>query len=304
MEIPNDLKRLYKHWQWHTQRPSNNIDVHLNQSILDKIYPFMSERMSIWNKRQAAITPPYTSDPVLSKFRFCNIYRELDKQTIELHSLLKKFEDDFDIWLLNALFCRMLCSTVTLSKVGFLNYDPINNKQVIDRLLALPRPKYGVAYIFPISLIGKAGYENRENFFSDYLPQKSKSCANVIRNFDKKSVVEALENILPTFGLNFRFHWTEVLIDVAYQYPQYIDLFKSFPIGPGSLPTMLRLSTTISPEDVCLHLITEEVKAFPYLTYEGAGVWLSAESWEGIGCEFRKYTNLSSGSGRRRLFKI
>ncbi len=39
------------------------------------------------------------------------------------------------------------------------------------------------------------------------------------------------------------------------------------------------------------------------LTYKNEPIILSAENWEGIGCEFRKYTNLKAGNGRKRLYK-
>jgi hypothetical protein len=38
------------------------------------------------------------------------------------------------------------------------------------------------------------------------------------------------------------------------------------------------------------------------LTYNHKPVYLSAENWEGIGCEFRKYTNLKNGTGRKKLY--
>jgi hypothetical protein len=36
--------------------------------------------------------------------------------------------------------------------------------------------------------------------------------------------------------------------------------------------------------------------------YNGKELPLSSENWEGIGCEFRKYTNLLIGKGRKRYF--
>jgi hypothetical protein len=303
MEIPDNLKKLYKHWKFHTQKPNIKTGVALNQEVLIDMYPFISERMRIWEKRQVNESPPYTKDVILANYRFCNIYRELDRQTIELHSQLKQLENNFDLWLLNVLFYRMVCKPETISKVGLLTYDSKNNEEVKDKLLNLERPKYGVAYIFPISLVKKVDCANREEFFCDYLPKVTKQCANIIEKLDKSSVVSALEKVLPAFGLNFKFHWTEVLIDVAYQYPQYIDLYNEFPIGPGSIPTMLRLNNLEQPEKTCQSLVGVEIPDFPYLTYEGKTVWLSGENWEGIGCEFRKYTNLLTGVGRKRIYK-
>lgn len=303
MEIPDNLKHLYKHWKFHTVKPETGRQLICNEELLQQVCKVVTERMNIWERKQQVQQPPFTEDPILAKYRFCNIYRELDKQTIEIHTQLKSLEGDFDMWLLNVIFNRMVCNPNTVSKVGFLNNDENNNRTVNKKLINLPSPKYGVAYIFPISLVSKVGLNSREEFFSFFLPKVIGQCADVIKNFKRVSVIEALEKILPVFRLNFKFHWTEVLIDVAYQYPQYIDLFKEFPIGPGSIPTMKRLNPDRDPIKTNMSLTSVFIPEFHYLTYEGNPIWLSAENWEGIGCEFRKYSNLVSGNGRKRLFK-
>ncbi|HPN67161.1 MAG TPA: hypothetical protein PLZ62_00715 [bacterium] len=117
--------------------------------------------------------------------------------------------------------------------------------------------------------------------------------------FENVTVNNGLQKILSEFGLNFRFHWTEMLIDVAYQYPTMIDLFRDFYIGPGAKPTLHRLSKSPNILD---QLVGIKLKHFPYLQYDGKPVYLSAENWEGIVCEFRKYTNLKNGEGRIRLY--
>ena len=44
-------------------------------------YAFARERYSIYLKREAGLPPPWTVDPILQKYRFCNIFREDDKTT-------------------------------------------------------------------------------------------------------------------------------------------------------------------------------------------------------------------------------
>ncbi len=303
MEIPDDLKHLYKHWIKHTKKPMTSIHVDLDEETLLQMYTLIKERMKIWEKRQQNQKPPYANDTVLSTYRFCNVYRELDRQTIEIHTLLKDLEEDFELWLLNVIFCRMVCNPKTVMDVGLLSFDENNNRKVYKNLINHSKPKYGVAYIFPISLVTKVGLKTREEFFCFYLPKVTKQCVSLIKNFRDYSVIEGLEKILPVFGLNFKFHWTEILIDTAYQYPQYINLFKEFPIGPGSIPTMKKLSSTANPVKVAVFLTATVVPDFPYLTYDGKPVYLSAENWEGIGCEFRKYSNLVTGEGRKRIYR-
>jgi len=304
MEIPDNLKSLYKHWEKHTLGPTvPKKHIQLNGKVLSEIKEFAIARQLIWEKKTEGSGWPYTNDKVLQNYKFCNIYRELDRQTIQIHTLLKNYENDLDLWLLNVLFCRLICNTTTVNKVGLLSYSTKHNHTVYKKLQSLPKPKYGSAYIFPVSLIMKTKYPTREEFFCKYLPKVTRECAKIIKSFKNKGVLEALEVILPTFGFNLKFHWTESLIDVAYQFPEYINLYKKFPIGPGSLPTMKLLSKESSPENTCLALMQIPFPQFPYLTYNKKNVNLSSENWEGIGCEYRKYTNLKKGTGRKRLYK-
>lgn len=301
MEVPTELKALYKHWQYHTDNETE-VKVTVNRQLLIKVQQFAVERQKIWERKTKGAKPPLTNDDILQNYRFCNIYRELDSQTIKIHSALKGFESNFEVWLLNVLFSRLICNSDTVNKIGFLSYDTTKNSVVYKKLKSLPRPKYGSAYIFPVSLIMKSDWPTREEFFCKYLPKVGKKCAEIICSFKRLGVSEALDNILPVFGFNLRFHWTEVLIDTAYQFPNYIDLSKRFPVGPGSAPTMKLLSPTTNPEETCLTLSRLPFDNFPSLTYNEASVLLSAENWEGIGCEYRKYSNLKKGRGRKRLY--
>lgn len=302
MEIPQDLKNLYKHWNFHTTVvPEKTRSEILDNDLLRDIVNFASERMRVWEKKTSNSIQPFTQDSILRDFRFCNIYRELDRQTIQIHKLLKPLENDFELWLLNLAFNRFLCKPETFEKVGFLNFEEKNNLKVVQNLLELSSPKYGSAYVFPISVIQRSEFDTREKFFTMYLPKIIPRIAKELKQTKSSGVKETLDEILPVFGFKFKFHWTEILIDVAYQFPSIINLYKKFPLGPGSIPTIKRLST-LHPEETLLELIQLEFQDFPYLEYEGKRVCLSAENWEGIGCEFRKYTNLLNKTGRRRLY--
>lgn len=301
MVIPTYLRTTYKHWEFHTKQQTNG-GVQLDRDVISEVKEFAIERQKIWERKTRKQKFPFTTDTALQSYRFCNIYRELDSQTIQIHSTLKVLENSFEVWLLNVLFQRLICNPDTVGKVGLLSYDDKKNNIVYKKLKNLPRPKYGSAYIFPVSLIMKTNYPTREKFFCKYLPKVVKKCAEEIKSFQRQGVSEAIEQVLPIFGFNLKFHWTEVLIDVAYQFPDLIDLFKRFPIGPGSKPTMKMLSLSTNPEETCLALTRIEFDDFPYLKFNGKPVYLSAENWEGIGCEYRKYSNLKKGKGRRRLY--
>lgn len=299
MELPDTLKKLYRHWDGHVSsgnKASSKIEI---PEALDW---FIKERISIWEKKTRGEDGPYTTDQILSTYRFCNIFREFDKQTIEFHTLLNPFRDDFPLWLLNMFYFRMVARTETVRTVGMLSFDEEKNKELYGRLMNLPRPRFGTPYVFPISTIQRSVTPTREKFIAEYLPNGMSKMAKEISSWKKLSVYEGVEKLLPLFGFNLSFLWTEVLIDVAYQYPDYIDLFKRFPIGPGSLPTFRALNK----EGVEHSLFAEKLGSARIptsITYNGIPLVLSAENWEGIGCEFRKYNNLKAGKGRKRIYR-
>ncbi len=303
MEIPEELQKLYSHWEKHSNfkidKPHNSI---IDFSLLSQIELFISERMYVWEKKISNSPKPFTSDQILSNYRFCNIYRELDKQTITIHKDISNLKSNFDLWLLNLAFHRFVCRPETISEVGHLSFDDSNNRKVFDNLSKHSRPKYGTAYIFPISTIQRSKYTTREEFFCFYLPLVIPEISELLQSFENKTVNSSLKEILPLFKFNLKFHWTEILIDVAYQFPELINLFEDFHVGPGAIPTLQRLVKSNDINSGLNELPNIELKSFPYLTLNDRKVPLSAENWEGIGCEFRKYTNLKKGAGRKRRF--
>lgn len=302
MEIPDNLKHLYRHWDFHTKTAGSkrSIPEFEDKVLFNKISWFISERMHIWKKKTAGEKPPFTKDAIFSQYRFCNILREFDRQTIEFHTLLNPLREDFPLWLLNMFYFRMVARTETVKNIGFLSFDEVENKKFYKKIIHSPRPRFGTPYVFPISVIQKSNTPTRELFIARYLPSVIKGIAGEITRWNRKSVYDGVASIIPLFKYSLYFLWTEVLIDVAYQFPEYVDLFERFPIGPGSLPTMHKINDAKDPTLLVQGLASLEMDI--HLVYNGKPIRLSAENWEGIGCEFRKYTHLKEGKGRRRLF--
>ncbi len=304
MELPDELKNLYRHWNKHISKSTNKAqltDVIHDQRLSQDVSYFITERMSIWSRRNVGKPALYTQDPILSQFRFCNILRELDKQTIEYHQLLLPLRDDFALWLLNMFYARMVARPDTVRNVGLLSFDMAENERILRNLRQHAKPVYGTPYVFPVSTILRSATPTREEFITRHLPSVMAQVANEISSWDQESVLTGVSKILPVFGFNHEFLWTEVLIDVAYQYPDKVDLFAPFPIGPGAAPTLRRISQTKDPSNVVYNLGQLQISSGLY--YGETPVVLSAENWEGVCCEFRKYTNLSNGKGRRRIYR-
>jgi len=291
MELPSHLKELYRHWNFHVVSGPNNDDdktvdkasdkavedIFEDKSLFDGISSFVKERISIWKKKTSGEDAPYTQDEILSTYRFCNIFREFDRQTIEFHELLNPIRDNFPLWLLNIFYFRLVARTETVREVGLLSFDLLKNKSFYERLMKSKRPRFGTPYVFPVSVIMKSKTPTRELFIANYLPSIMETLAVEIFTWEKKSVYDGVQIITSLFGYNLNFLWTEVLIDVAYQFPEKINLFGRFPIGPGSMPTMNRIDSKKDPS-----LLVEEISKLGFntgITFDDKPLRLSAENW-------------------------
>lgn len=303
MEIPPHIQKIYRHWDNHIQQTitvTKIEDIFTNEELAHEMRWFIDERITIWEKKVSGKSEPFTEDPILSTYRFCNILRELDKQTLYFHTLLNPLRDNFPLWLLNMFYCRMVARPETIEYAGLLSFNNEENHKVFEKLSNSPRPRYGTPYVFPVSTIMKSKTPTRELFITKHIPSVVEKVAQEICSWHKESVSTGVEKLLPLFGFNHSFLWTEVLIDTAYQYPEYIDLYAQFPIGPGSLPSMKRINNTFTPSVLAEKLAGLGIAT--KLTINNSPIYLSAENWEGIGCEFRKYTNLKNGKGRKRIY--
>jgi hypothetical protein len=99
MELPSNLKTLYRHWNLHLEikSPEKVNFLFKDQKLFQEISWFIKERNGIWKAKTSGDSLPYTKDPILSTYRFCNIFREFDRQTIEFHTLLNPLRSDFSL---------------------------------------------------------------------------------------------------------------------------------------------------------------------------------------------------------------
>lgn len=86
---------------------------------------FIIARHSIWIARQDGKPKPWTDDPILQRYRFCNIYRELDTVTEWIADNWREPNKEHeDLWFAMAV-ARWVNWPDTLAEIGFpLPWDP------------------------------------------------------------------------------------------------------------------------------------------------------------------------------------
>lgn len=70
----------------------------------DAFFAFARERHSIYLRRQAGQARPWTTDPILQKYSFTNVFRELDRTTVWWRAVSDTMRDKPEVLLATVLF--------------------------------------------------------------------------------------------------------------------------------------------------------------------------------------------------------
>jgi 5-hmdU DNA kinase, helical domain len=92
-----------------------------------RLFAFIRERHTIYVKRQEHMKPPWTKDPILGKYRFCNVYRNLDRVTAWIHdNWCKPNQNDPDLWFAMCV-ARLFNLPESLQVIGYpVPFDIVN----------------------------------------------------------------------------------------------------------------------------------------------------------------------------------
>jgi hypothetical protein len=128
---------------------------------VDDLMAFATERHRVYLRRAEGGPPPYTDDKILRKFRFCNIYRELDTVTRWLaESWREPHADDPDLWFAFVV-ARHMNNIPFLEGMGGppLPWEPERFKRYAEGRRVRGEQTFGAAYMIGTRHVGsKADY--------------------------------------------------------------------------------------------------------------------------------------------------
>lgn len=81
-----------------------------------KFWYWINERHNIYLRRQAGESAPWTDDPILQKYRFCNVFRELDRVTCWIRNHWRRRHRN--TWFAMCI-ARQINWPPTLGRIGF-----------------------------------------------------------------------------------------------------------------------------------------------------------------------------------------
>ncbi len=131
-----------------------------------ELFKFIQERHTIFTRRLAGQAKPWTKDPILQSYRFCNIYRENDTVTQWIAvNWREPFYSDPDLWFAMVV-ARLInwpesLAAIKMFKAGKVSWDPGQFAKALCRRKDAGEKVFTGAYMIhagPDAGMGKAGY--------------------------------------------------------------------------------------------------------------------------------------------------
>lgn len=284
---------------------------------ITRFHKFMQERHAIYLRRKDGYHFPWTKDPILQKYKFTNVYRELDRVTIWIDEFIRKpFAYNENLWFMLCI-ARQINHPETLHELittkgafPIKQWNPEKMRQVMLDRQARGEKVYTGAYIIN-AMLGK---------YAGTVPSdKAYMTTHIVLDSvwqDRKTIKESLwENTLEATHKALMGHhgWGgfmayEVVSDL--RHTNYLNRAKDIRTwahaGPGAKRGLNRIFEREVRKGLSNKQALEEMRQL--LTVVGS-LWehsprLEMREIEHSLCEFDKYERVRLGEGKpRSLFQ-
>lgn len=271
------------------------------QEIYDLYWYFAFERQNIFLKKKGGLLPPWTDDPILRSYKFCNSYRVNDRisQYLLKHVIYNgvKYSDEDIIFriILFKIFNEESTWELLENSIGNISLDSFDVKQyskVLSQALENGQKIYNDAYI---SCATKAfGYDRKHDNHLALLNKifkTDKSHLDIIKAPTMKNAF----NILRSYPLIGNFMAYQLVTDINYS--DVVDWSEhGFTVaGPGSergIKKCFISKGSMSNEDIIQYMYEHQDEEFKRLNLNFKRIGsrpLQFIDCQNIFCELDKY---------------
>jgi hypothetical protein len=283
----------------------------------DTYWRFAAERQNIFFKRAAGLSRPWTIDPILSRFRFTNVFRASDRVSQYLISKIQyrgsqDVKSIFFRTILFKLFNKIETWELLESVHGVLGPEAQFAKQyssTLDSAMTSGKTIYSAAYIMP-SGTGLYGYRRKHQthltllaqMLRDDVPERLEACRTMRQAFD-------LLRAVPTFGDFLAYQYA---VDINYSTMTNFDESEFVVPGPGARSGIRKCFRDIgnySESDVIRWMVDHQEEEFAARGIKFQALWgrrLQLIDCQNLFCEVDKYCrvyhpDLQGTSTRNRI---
>lgn len=283
---------------------------------VNELVRFIVERERIRVKKEAGKPRPWTEDPILSHYRFCNVHREDDRVTRWLREHWYPYlvgngrtqDPNPDIWF-TAVVARLLNNPEALEAVRetIVPWKPEKFRQILHRRKAFGLKNFNAAYIVSTNGVQMDKVDYLVSMVLGLLWADRKQ----MRPKDGDSL-DVYHKMLMTYDGLGSFMAAQVVADLKYMFPlnQATDWLTFAASGPGSrrgLNRVMDRAVDMPWKEVTWHstLLTLQERVnlkllkglFPYP--------LHAQDIQNCLCEFDKYERARLGQGEpKQIYRI
>lgn len=266
----------------------------------EKFIAFIKERHRIYTRRAAGKSGPWTKDKILAEYRFCNVYRELDRVTMWITEHWREpFSEHEDLWFAMVV-ARLVNHPDTLEHLALPGRW---NKPQFVRTMHGRREAgektFGSAYI--VSTNGIA--QDKTVYLAESVLDPMWDRRKLLRPKDTDSLRAYHNRLLDEQGMG-NFMAAQVIADLKYTMPlrDAKDWWTFASSGPGSRRGMAylmnfdpRMHWKENEWKEALDELAELVR--PHLREEGMPR-MHNQDLQNCLCEFSKYRRTQLGTGK------
>jgi len=283
--------------------------------VFDTYWRFAAARQDLFMRRVRGDQPPWTDDPVLSRFRFTNAYRASDRvsqylirtvlyegpQTVAeicFRTLLFKVFNRIDTW-------ESLTSELGPPRLSTFNVDRC--ARVLDRLMARGERVYSAAYIMPSPQFGCARkHRNHLRMLAHLVEEGAPNRIGAARSLEEVfSVLRSYKSL----GDFLAFQFT---IDLNYSAAVNFSEMDFVVAGPGARSGIQKCfadTAGLSDADVIRAVAERAPQEFARQSLAFQDLWgrpLQLIDCQNLFCEVDKYARVmhpeyTGASGRTRI---
>lgn len=258
---------------------------------------WITEREAIRQKKEAGFPRPWTQDPILNTYRFCNVHREDDKVTRWIAKHWRTTHAGSKVFVGAIALSRMVNWPPTLERIGFP--DPWDTNRIISQIEDASRygKTWSSAYIVSTNgvAIAKPLYVVR-----DVLQPIVQ--AGIMP--DKNSTLQAFWARLREYNGFGSFMSAQIVADLKHTHhlKRAPDWWTWAAPGPGSMRGLGKYFNGAKPTGShflpALQVMIEEVRP---LLPKGIAP-LCAQDWQNVMCEYDKWRRVKDGHGAPKAF--
>jgi hypothetical protein len=270
--------------------------------IYDLYWTFAARRQQIFERRAAGCMPPWTDDPILRRYKFCNVYRAADRvsQYLIRQVAYRKPADTARDRLFQIVAFRTFSNVATWEGlIRKLNHSPTLSDLrdgAFENALDTVKRENGGLYTGAFILCATKAFgfdEKHKNHVA--LFKHMFLINNAAERILGAPTLQAIVRLLETFPLTGPFMSYQIAIDINYS--SLVDFSENdyTQAGPGALRGIrkaFRDCADYSPSDIIRWMVERQKEEFSRRELDFKGLWgrpLHAIDCQGLFCELDKY---------------